>query len=169
MATPDEKENPPMVERDVEITNTEKQDIISLHSSDEASEGKHLVGGKKSTERKMVQDGKIKVLDVPMRDFTFSLGSSGEHISFNPLTSLIGVVFLWGLAIWCMVDPENSKDVLSTARSNVSLMFTWLIIAQKPISFFFTIFIAYKFGHVKFGGKDEKPEFDGAQFFSMIL
>jgi choline-glycine betaine transporter len=117
----------------------------------------------------MVLDGKIQVLDVPMRDVTFALGSSGQHISFNPLTSLIGIIALWGLAIWCMVDPDDAKDVLSTARSNVSLMFSWLIIGQKPVSLFFVLFIAYKFGDVKFGGKHEKPQFDGAQFFSMIL
>lgn len=158
----------PEGEVEATITHTEKQDVASLES-DEMSEGHEGAASKKKTsERKMCQDGKISVLDVPMREFSFAFGATG-HICFNPLTSLIGITALWGLAIWCMVDPGGSKDTLSTARSNVSLMFSWLIIAQKPISFFFTLFIAYKFGHIKFGAKDEKPEFDGAQFFSMIL
>jgi choline-glycine betaine transporter len=144
----------------------------SLAESEEDSEDNlkdALASTKKKTERKMVKDGNITVLDVPMRDFTFEPGFVEGHISFNPLTSLIGIIALWGLAIYCMVTPENALASLLQARYEVAELFTWLIIVTKPIAFFFILFIAYKFGDVKLGGKDEKPEFDGMQFFTMIF
>jgi hypothetical protein len=39
----------------------------------------------------------------PVREWTFTLPFFSEHISFNPLVSAIGVIALWGLAIWSMV------------------------------------------------------------------
>lgn len=179
MMNPEESSIPSNAENfaDIAIDDAEKQDMMSLES-DEASEEKLKTSDKDSLktsktvpmdERKMILDGSVKVLDVPMRDFSFAPRFVDGHISFNPLTSLIGVLILWGLCIWCMADPTYSKDMLLDARSNVTLNFTWLIIAQKPISFFFVLFIAYKFGDVKFGSKHEKPEFSGMEFFAMIF
>ncbi|CAB9506058.1 Glycine betaine/proline/choline [Seminavis robusta] len=116
-----------------------------------------------NAERGMIEDGALTVLDVPMREFNMG------PISFNPFTSMIGIIALWGLAIWCMVNPEQALENLLETRANVGLYFTWFIIITKPLAFFWVLYIAYKFGDVKFGERDEEPEFNGMQFFSMIF
>ena len=40
---------------------------------------------------------------------------------------------------------------------------------SKPISFFFLLILAFKFGHVKLGNKDEKPEYGGVTYFAMLF
>jgi choline-glycine betaine transporter len=44
-----------------------------------------------------------------------------------------------------------------------------IVIVSKPISFFFLIFITYKYGHIKFGKKHEVPEYSGITYFSMLF
>jgi len=41
--------------------------------------------------------------NLPLRDFVMRFSFMQEPIAFNPVVSLIGVVLLWGLAIWSMV------------------------------------------------------------------
>ena len=38
---------------------------------------------------------------------------NGRQLYFNHATSLIGIGILWGLAIWCMADPEGSRAELT--------------------------------------------------------
>ena len=54
----------------------------------------------------------------PMRFTTISLpifGSAGGSAEayLNSVTSIFGFAFLWGLAIWCMADPDGSNTKLS--------------------------------------------------------
>lgn len=67
------------------------------------------------------------------------------------------------------MDPGGSSEQLSNWRSTVTLNFTWLFIGVRAFFFFFLIFVAVKYGHIKFGGKDEAPEFDTGSYFAMIF
>ena len=110
-----------MAPKDIEVTDTEKRDHDSL--SDEVSEDPNAAPMGKDG-KKMIQDGNLWVLDVPMRQFDFVPPGFKEHMCFNPLASLIGIVALWGLAIWCMVKPEEALAKLLDARSEVAHYFT---------------------------------------------
>lgn len=46
--------------------------------------------------------------DFPMRETVISLGSGGE-LRFNWFVSLFGLAFLWGISIYCMVEPDKAK------------------------------------------------------------
>ena len=104
----------------------------------------------------------------PLREFEIKFCGMADKIAFNPVVSLIGIVVLWGLSIWCMVDPSGSSEVLTDWRSNVTLSFTWLFMGSKCIFFFFLLFITIKYGHIKLGRKDEEPEFSTGSYFAMI-
>ena len=58
------------------------------------------------------------------------------------------------------VDPDGSNKLLQEWRSNVTLYFTWTFIGTRVAFFFFLLYVAYKYGHIKLGRKDEPPEFD---------
>eukprot|EP00977_Amphora_coffeiformis_P023952 scaffold14782_cov174-Amphora_coffeaeformis.AAC.5 len=156
----------------------------------------------------------------PVRELEVRFTGFKDPVSFNPVVSLIGVVCLWGLSIWCMgkstekrlqsacvcfvthraivssnralakdesvcypstppalschlltqtVDPEGSNSQLQEWRSGVTLNFTWLFIGTRCAFLFFLIFVAYKWGHIKLGHKDEPPEFDTGSYFAMIF
>jgi choline-glycine betaine transporter len=55
-------------------------------------------------------------------------------------------------------------------RSSITLNFTWLFIGTRVVFFFFLLFIAYKFGHIKLAPTpDEEPEFSTGSYFMMIF
>lgn len=106
----------------------------------------------------------------PVREWSIQLPFLSQPISFNPLVSLIGVVFLWGVAIWCMVDPEGSAAEITAWRSEITLNFTWLFIGTRCVFFFFLLYVAYRFGHIKLAPTpDEEPEFSTGSYFMMIF
>lgn len=52
----------------------------------------------KAEEKKYYDD---MLIDAPMREVSLSGGLFSNHsLAFNPVTSLLGLICLWGAAIW---------------------------------------------------------------------
>jgi hypothetical protein len=137
---------------------------VELAASDESSDDLK----KPMKEEHSDDEDEYDMEKFPVREFAIKLYGMNEKIAFNPVVSLIGIVILWGVSIWCMSDPEGSKDILIDWRTNVTRYFTWLFMGTKCGFFFFLIYITIKFGHIKLGRKDEEPEFSTGAYFSMI-
>jgi choline-glycine betaine transporter len=74
------------------------------------------------------------------------------------------------LLITHTVDPEGSAADLTKWRSAITLYFTWLFIGTRCVFFFFLLFVAYKFGHIKLAPTpDEEPELSTGSYFMMIF
>ena len=59
-------------------------------------------------------------------------------------------------------DLTHTTAVIFTALQFMEIGF---IIITKPISVVFIFYIAYKYGHIRFGGMDAKPEFTDFVYF----
>mmetsp|Transcript_26375 Transcript_26375/g.37012 ORF Transcript_26375/g.37012 Transcript_26375/m.37012 type:complete len:800 (-) Transcript_26375:209-2608(-) len=108
-----------------------------------------------------------KKRSFPMRETKFPL--LNQEVSFNAVTSFIGFFALWGIAIYCMVSPDEAKAKLGDWKTEVSLNFTWFYILANPVLTFFVVFVAFKYGDVKLGKKDSKPEFSDMTYFAMLF
>lgn len=108
-----------------------------------------------------------KKRSFPMRETKFPL--LNQEVSFNAVTSFIGFFALWGIAIYCMVSPDEAKAKLGDWKTEVSLYFTWFYILANPVLTFFVVFVAFKYGDVKLGKKDSKPEFSDMTYFAMLF
>mmetsp|Transcript_17004 Transcript_17004/g.28227 ORF Transcript_17004/g.28227 Transcript_17004/m.28227 type:complete len:831 (+) Transcript_17004:68-2560(+) len=106
--------------------------------------------------------------DPPMRETQINLGRMGT-LQFNHVTSLIGMAVLWGLAGWCMADPTGALDKLLEWRAGSALHFTWLYVGTRPVFFFFIMYIAFRYGDIRLGDKDSKPEFGNMSYFTMLF
>jgi len=104
----------------------------------------------------------------PMKEVNIKIPWGGK-ITFNPVTSFIGFAFLWGVSIWCMFDPDGASATLKGWKSGVALNFTWFIMLTKPVYFFFILWLVYKYGDVKLGKPDSKPDFNNLSYFSMLF
>jgi choline-glycine betaine transporter len=60
-------------------------------------------------------------------------------------------------------------ESLQELRVTVSKHSGWFAQGSKAVIFVFLMYTWYKYGHIKFGGKDEKPEFSTLSYFSMIF
>ncbi|CAJ1939141.1 unnamed protein product [Cylindrotheca closterium] len=102
-----------------------------------------------------------------MREIVIPVGD--KEIRFNPVTSVFAIAFLWGLAVWCMTDPEFSRDKLVEFRGNVAELFTWFYVGTNPAFMFFILWVAYRYGNIRLGPQDSTPEFDDITYFSMLF
>ena len=69
-----------------------------------------------------------------------------------------------------IVDPIGSADTLTSWRSHITLDYTWLFISTRCVFFFFLLWVAYRYGHVKLSpNPDEQPEFTTGSYFMMIF
>jgi choline-glycine betaine transporter len=105
----------------------------------------------------------------PMREITLNVPGSNEKLSFNLLVSVISLAFLWGMTIFCMVDPTGAKSELGRWFQTTIQYFTWFYIVGNPVMFAFIIWVAYRYGHIKLGHKDGQPEFSDISYFSMLF
>ena len=136
----------------------------NVESSDEAEE---VIGEELKKPTKKEPDLSHKADDYPMRNWVINFG--GNEIYLNPFTSLFGFALLWGFSIWCMTDPDGSKDTLDEWKAEVTEKFTWFYISANPAFTFFVFWLAYRYGDIKLGKQNEEPEFDDLSYFMMLF
>merc|ERR1719203_247019 len=78
-------------------------------------------------------------------------------------------IILWAMTLWCMIDPETSKEYLKGLQSDVTATFTWLYIGSNGVWVFYAFALYYYFGHVKLGKDNEEPAYDDASYFMMLF
>jgi hypothetical protein len=79
---------------------------------------------------KTAEDADTSSSKFPLREVTFKLPFLKESISFNPAVSLIGLVPLWALAVYCMASPDGASTTLNNWFSTVVELFTWFYIGE---------------------------------------
>jgi hypothetical protein len=42
----------------------------------------------------------FSLLKYPVREWKFTVPGSAQHIAINPVVTLIGVCFIWGIVVW---------------------------------------------------------------------
>ena len=95
-------------------------------------------------------------------------GRSGSGIDLGvtiPAAGLILAIVAWGL-IW----PDNFANFASLALSWVVDNTGWLFVLAGTVFVFFIFGVALsKFGHIRLGGDDEKPEFSTLSWIAMMF
>jgi choline/glycine/proline betaine transport protein len=67
------------------------------------------------------------------------------------------------------VVPATALESLLALRATVSTVSTWFVQGSKAVIFVFMMYIWYKYGHIKFGDKDDMPEYSRLSYFSMTF
>ncbi|CAK8999742.1 Glycine betaine transporter [Durusdinium trenchii] len=141
--------------------------MVAEKVDEEMAAGPVGAGGKKLEDE---EDGDDKRKSAfPMRTLGFDLPHGGS-LSFNPLVSLLGGGLLWGLAIWCMVQPESSLDTLNEWTAWAVKNFSWFFVGVPAFLAFFLLYIFVVYGHQKLAkDQDAQPEFGDVAFFCMLF
>jgi choline-glycine betaine transporter len=90
-------------------------------------------------------------------------------IVINPWTTLIGFGTLLGFALWCIIDPVQSKVQLGVWQSWVTKEFSWFYIGSQDVWIIFLGIVFYYYGDRKLGKDDDRPEFDNVAYFAMLF
>ena len=103
--------------------------------------------------------------DLPGEDHDARSGSGIDLGVTVPAVGLILAIVAWGL-IW----PDNFANFASLALSWVVDNTGWLFVLAGTVFVFFIFGVALsKFGHIRLGGDDEKPEFSTLSWIAMMF
>lgn len=100
------------------------------------------------------------------------MGSSslGINIRLNPVVSVVSALIIWGFVAWCMIKPEAANKQMGTWKTWITQTFTWMYIGTQDAWAVFIIALYFsKYGSMKLGKPDEKPEFKDASYFTMLF
>ena len=110
-------------------------------------------------------------ISPPLKELNIGLADEGFYKGFNNLVALISKVIIALIVVWCVLYPEDAGKVLGDMKSwsfaHLNYYYTWgiafyimvcLLIALHP-----------KWGKIKLGTAEGKPEFSNFSWFSMMF
>jgi choline-glycine betaine transporter len=110
-------------------------------------------------------------ISPPLKELNIALSKDGFYTGFNSLVTLGSKLIIALIVIWCVVDPAAAGKVLGDMKnwsfSHLNYYYTY------TVAFFIVVCIIIsvhpKWGKIKLGVADEKPEFSNFSWFSMMF
>ena len=94
----------------------------------------------------------------------------GINIRLNPVVSLVSAQIIWVFVAWCIMKPEIANSTMAEWKTWITATFTWMYIGTQDAWAVFVIVLYFsKYGNMKLGKPDEKPEFKDATYFTMLF
>ena len=91
-------------------------------------------------------------------------------LRLNWVVTALAVVVLWGFSISALVAPDDTLAQAAKWQSWVTQNFAWLYIGTQNVWAFFLLYVAFsKYGRLKLGRENERPEFGDISWFAMLF
>lgn len=82
----------------------------------------------------------------------------------------LSLIIVFAIVLWGMIMPENFTDIGNMTFSLLTNNFGWLYLASMLFFVVFSMFLAFsKYGGIKLGPDDSKPEYSTASWFAMLF
>ena len=100
-----------------------------------------------------------------------SVDFAGRRVlRLNWVVTALAVVVLWGFSISALVAPDDTLAQAAKWQSWVTQNFAWLYIGTQNVWAFFLLYVAFsKYGKLKLGRENERPEFGDISWFAMLF
>ena len=94
-----------------------------------------------------------------------------QLFAFNWAVSLLASLILWIFVIACATMPvEFGNAFRSTGQPWITQNMTWLYVITQDVWAIFLIWVCFsKYGKIKLGKDDEKPQFNDLTWFCMLF
>ena len=97
-----------------------------------------------------------------------STTTSNAHLDIKVFT--VSIIALIVTAVVLMVIPEQANHAAIVARDWITNQFGWFYLLTGVLPLSFAAWLAFgRFGQVKLGGRDEKPEYSNASWIGMMF
>ncbi len=71
--------------------------------------------------------------------------------------------------MYCLLDASECSSFYTDPLLLYVIHFRYIHITGNPIMTFFAFWLAYRYGNIKLGPKDAKPEFSDVAYFAMLF
>ncbi|XP_074608787.1 trimethylamine transporter-like [Acropora palmata] len=102
--------------------------------------------------------------------FKLNCGRFALDIRFNPVVSILSAVVIWAFVIWCSVDSKRAETEMTIWMQGITRTCTWVYVGSLDVWTIFVIVLYFsKYGNMKLGKPDDKPDFGDATYFTMLF
>ena len=92
------------------------------------------------------------------------------RVEINPVVTFISALLIWAFVVYCLNWTQQANDILPTWKKWITLTWTWLYIGTQDVWAVFILYLLFsKYGKLKLGKSDEKPEFSDTSYFTMLF
>ncbi|MCG8525189.1 MAG: BCCT family transporter [Opitutales bacterium] len=95
---------------------------------------------------------------------------SGKGFDIHPHVTIASVVILAVFIILTLMFKDQATEICNNALAWISNSFGWFFILAANVFIVAAVFFASsRFGHIRIGGKDAKPEFSKLAWLAMLI
>lgn len=88
----------------------------------------------------------------------------------NPNVYIGSSIIIWGLILFSLIFQSTASDTYSKAFKFTTTNFGWLYILAMAVIFFFCLYLLMsRYGDIKLGDDDDKPDFHFLSWISMLF
>ena len=101
---------------------------------------------------------------------SWKLGNIGFNLRFNPVVTVFSAAIIWFFVIWCSVQADVAYEEMTKWMAWITHTCTWMYIGTQDVWAVFIIVLYFsKYGNMKLGKPDDKPDFSDATYFTMLF
>ena len=96
--------------------------------------------------------------------------TSGLLSGAHPIMAIGSALLVLGFVIFTIVDPQYADSVYSGAKNFIASQLSWYYIGLMNVFVLLSIYLIFsRFGNIRLGDPDDKPEFGLFAWFSMLF
>ena len=100
----------------------------------------------------------------------WTFGRFSFNLRFNPVVTFVSAAIIWSFVIWCSVDADVALKQLTSWMTWITYTCTWMYIGTQDVWAIFIVVLYFsKYGKMKLGKPDDKPDFSDATYFTMLF
>jgi len=95
---------------------------------------------------------------------------TGYGFDLHPHVTLVSTFVLVGFILLTLMFKENASEIFKTAMEAITTTMGWFLILVTNVFILAAFYFAFsRFGKIRIGGRDAKPEFSTLAWFAMLL
>ncbi len=108
--------------------------------------------------------------NVELRDKLFARNFVKFGFDMNLFVSLVAAILVVGFITFVLIDPDYAATAFSNVNSSLNKRFNWLFVITINLSLVFLIVMGLsKWGRIRLGGFNAKPEFSTFSWYAMLF
>ncbi|OUR82046.1 choline transporter [Colwellia psychrerythraea] len=105
-----------------------------------------------------------------MKNISNMIKTNGVLAGVNPVMAIGSAILVSLFVLFTVIDPKYAGSIYTAAKGFIASNFAWYYIGLVSFFLFLSIYTAFsRYGSIRLGPDDEKPEYNFFSWFSMLF
>ena len=112
----------------------------------------------------------MKKISGKLDEKLYSRNFTKLGMDLNPVVSLVSALFIFMFSLYALIDVDRASQMFESINTFITSRFDWFFILTSSFLILVCFILAIsKYGKIRIGGFDSKPEFSNFSWYSMLL